>query len=332
LWFVVFGFAFTDTVEAERSSLGRVSLGSWVIFAGVVVVAVVVDIWVLHGRSRKVGLKEALAESAGWVGLALGFGIWVYFTNGRQAGLEFFTGYVIEKSLSLDNILLFLLVFQTFAVASKYQHRVLYFGVIGALVMRGAFVFAGIALLRRFEFVGFVFGGILLVAGIRMLWPGTVLGAGEEKWAISLARRMFPVADNVDGGSHFLIKRDGKWNATPLFLALIVVEVMDLIFAVDSVPAVLAVTRNPFIAYSSNVFAVLGLRAMYFALAALIPQLRFLHFGLAAILIFIGAKMVAGEHLRLSAGGSLGILAGILLMMAAASLLWPKSKSGVAPG
>lgn len=312
---------------------GRVSLGSWVIFAGIVIVAVVVDIRVMHGRSRKVGLKEALAESAGWVGLAVGFGIWVYFMNGRQAGLEFFTGYVIEKSLSLDNILLFLLVFQTFGVASKYQHRVLYFGVIGALVMRGAFVFAGIALLRRFEFVGFVFGAILLVAGIRMLWPGAILGAGEEKWAIRLARRMFPVADSsLDGGSHFWIKRDGKWNATPLFLALIVVEVMDPIFAVDSVPAVLAVTRNPFIAYSSNVFAVLGLRAMYFALASLMPRLRFLHIGLAAILIFIGAKMVAGEHLRLSAGESLGILAGILIMMAAASLLWPKSKSAVAPG
>jgi tellurite resistance protein TerC len=302
-------------------------VGSWVIFAAVVAGAIVIDVWVLHGRSGRISLKSAAAESAGWIGLALGFGLWVYFTSGRQAGLEYFAGYVIEKSLSLDNILLFLLVFQTFGVAAKYQHRVLYFGVIGALAMRGAFVFAGIALLRRFEFVGIIFGAILLIAGVRMLWPGAVLAGGEERWAVRAVRRVFPVADNVDDCAHFWIKVDGRWNATPLFLALVVVEVMDLVFAIDSVPAVLAVTRNPFVAYSSNVFAVLGLRAMYFALAALLPRLRFLHVGLAAILIFIGAKMVAGEHLRLSTGESLGVLIGILAIMVAASLLWPKRQT-----
>jgi tellurite resistance protein TerC len=299
-------------------------VGAWAVFAAVVIVAIGIDVGVLHRRPGRISLKAAVVESAGWVALALGFGLWVYLAKGGQAGLEFFTGYLIEKSLSLDNVLLFLVVFQSFGVAAEYQHRVLYFGVIGALVMRAAFVFAGIALLQRFEFVAVIFGAILLIAGALMLWSGGRHPEAEERWAVQAVRWVFPVADNVPGGARFWIKRDGKWNATPLFLALVVIEVMDLIFAIDSVPAVLAVTRNPFIAYSSNVFAVLGLRAMYFALAALLPRFRFLHTGLAAILIFIGAKMVGGEHLPVSTGESLGVLAGILAIMVAASLLWPK--------
>jgi tellurite resistance protein TerC len=299
-------------------------VGRWAVLAAVVFVAVAVDVWVLHRRPGRISLKAAVAESAGWVGLAMGFGLWVYLTTGRQAGLEFVTGYTIEKSLSLDNILLFLVIFQTFGVAAEYQHRVLYYGIVGALVMRAVFVFAGIALLQRFGFVGILFGGILLIAGVRMLWPGAQRPEAEERWAVRAVRRVFPVADSAAGNRHFWIKQDGKWNATPLFLALIVVEVMDVVLAIDSVPAVLAVTRDPFIAYSSNVFAVLGLRAMYFALAALVPKFRFLHAGLAAILVFIGAKMVAGEHLVVSTGMSLGILAVILAVMVAASLLWPR--------
>ena len=303
-------------------------MGAWAVFAAVVVVAIAIDVGVLHRRPGRISLKAAVAESAGWVTLALGFGLWVYLTHGRQAGLEFFTGYVIEKSLSLDNVLLFLIVFQTFGVAAEYQHRVLYFGVIGALAMRAAFVFAGIALLQRFDFVAVIFGAILLIAGALMLWSGGRHPETEERWAVRAVRWIFPVADNVSGGTHFWIKRDGKWNATPLFLALVVVEVMDLVFAVDSVPAVLAVTRNPFVAYSSNVFAVLGLRAMYFALAAVLPRFRFLQTGLAAILIFIGAKMVGGKHLQVSTGVSLGVVAGILAIMVATSLLWPKRVLG----
>jgi tellurite resistance protein TerC len=304
-----------------------VDVSSWLIFAGVVGTAIAVDVLLLHRKPGRISLRAAMAESAGWVALALGFGLWVYVTMGRQAGLEFFTGYVIEKSLSLDNILLFLVVFGVFEVAAEYQHRVLYYGVVGALVMRATFVFAGIALLERFAFVGLIFGGILLIAGIRMLWPGAPEPETESRWALRMVRRLFPVTDDVASraqGARFWIRRDGGWNATPLFLALVAVEVMDLIFAIDSVPAVLAVTRNAFIAYSSNVFAVLGLRAMYFALAALLPRFRFLHAGLATILIFTGAKMVAGDHLRLPTGVSLGVLAGILAIMIAASLLWPK--------
>jgi tellurite resistance protein TerC len=180
--------------------------------------------------------------------------------------------------------------------------------------------------LSEFEFVGIVFGVILLIAGIRMLWPRWRPSEAEERWAVRAMRRLFPVAQNVRG-PHFWVKRDGKWNPTPLFLALVAVEVVDLIFAVDSVPAVLAVTRNAFIAYSSNVFAVFGLRAMYFALAAVLPRFRFLHAGLAAILIFVGAEMVSGGHFRLPTGVTLGVLAGILAIMVAASLLWPKPQN-----
>jgi tellurite resistance protein TerC len=298
----------------------------WVALAAVVLGAIVVDVWLLHRPVERITLRSALAESAGWIGLALAFGLGIYLSSGRQAGIEYFTGYVIETSLSLDNIMLFLIVFQTFGVASEYQHRVLYLGVAGALVMRAAFVFAGIALLRRFEFVGIIFGVILLIAGIRMLWPGSRPAEAEERWAVRATRRLFPVIDEAPN-SHFWTKRDGKWNPTPLFLALVAVEVVDLIFAVDSVPAVLAVTRNTLVAYSSIVFAVLGLRAMYFALAALLPRFRFLHTGLAAILVFIGAEMVSHGHVRLPTAVTLGVLAGILALMVAASLLWPKPQS-----
>jgi len=306
---------------------------SWAIFAVVVLAAVVIDAWLMRRRpAGRITLKAALVESAGWVALALTFGIWVYLSQGRQAGGEFAAGYLIETSLSLDNILLFLIVFRTFEVAAQHQHRVLYLGVAGALVMRAAFVFAGIALLRRFEFVGIIFGAILLIAGARMLWvEARSSGEAEGRWAVRAVRRIFPLAENNASGAEgtrFWIKRDGKWNPTPLFLALVVVEVVDLIFAIDSVPAVLAVTRNPFVAYSSNVFAVLGLRSMYFALAALLPRFRFLHAGLAAILIFVGAEMASAGHFRLSTGGTLGVLAAIVGIMVAASLLWPKRVSG----
>jgi tellurite resistance protein TerC len=215
---------------------------------------------------------------------------------------------------------------------------VLHYGIVGALVMRGVFVFAGVALLRRFEFVEIIFGAILLVAGVRMLWPGTAGPEAEGRWVVRAVGRIFPTPEpvresvggagggNVDSseGGSFFVRHDGKLKATSLFAALVVVEIIDLIFAIDSVPAVLAVTRNAVLAYSSNVFAILGLRAMYFALAAVLPQFRFLHAGLAAILVFTGTKMVAGEHLRLSTGASLGVLAGIVVVMVATSLLWPK--------
>ena len=296
----------------------------WIVFGVTIVVALALDIGIFHRKAAPITAKNALIETFAWIVLSLVFAAWVYFSRGRQAGLEFITGYVIEKSLSIDNILVFLLIFQALRVQSELQHRVLYSGVIGALVLRGLFVFAGVALLRHFHPVVFVFGAILLVAGARMLVSATRKTQPEQNWIVRTLARVFRVSDEFHG-RHFWVRERGRWTATPLFLALIAVEVMDVVFAVDSVPAVLAVTRDSFIAYSSNAFAILGLRAMYFALASLLPKLRFLEAGLAALLIFVGVKMVLPERMQIPTEISLAIIAAIMLVAVGASMLPPKA-------
>lgn len=297
----------------------------WVSFGVATAAAMAVDLGVLHRKAHRISLREALAESAGWIGLALAFNIWVYFSLGHQAGLEFLTTYVVEKSLSIDNIFIFLLIFQGLAVPSQSQHKVLFYGIAGALVMRAIFVFAGVALLNRFHVVLFVFGAILLVTAVRMLLPGGHKVQPERNWLVRIARRIMPVTPDFEG-ERFFLRRAGKWNATPLLLALIAAEATDIIFAIDSVPAVLAITRDTFVAYSSNVFAILGLRALYFALADLLPRFRFLRPGLAAILLFTGAKMLASDWIRVSVGVSLAVIVGVMALMVTASLLWPLTK------
>jgi tellurite resistance protein TerC len=297
----------------------------WVGFSVAVVAAIAVDLGVLHRKAHRISLKEALAESAGWIGLALAFNVWVYVSMGHQAGLEFLTSYVVEKSLSIDNIFVFLLIFQGMAVPASAQHKVLYYGIVGALVMRAIFVFGGVALLNRFHFVLFVFGAILILTAIRMLWPGGHKIRPERNWLVRIVRGVVPVTPGYER-EHFFVQRAEKWNATPLLLALVVVEATDIVFAVDSVPAVLAITRDTFIAYSSNVFAILGLRALYFALADLLPRFRFLRPGLAAILLFTGAKMLASGRIQISTNVSLGVIIGIMMLMIGASILWPRKK------
>jgi tellurite resistance protein TerC len=297
----------------------------WAGFGVAVAAAIALDLGVLHRKAHRISLKEALAESAGWIGLALAFNIWIYTSMGHQAGVEFLTSYVVEKSLSIDNIFVFLLIFQGLAVPSQSQHKVLYYGVAGALVMRAVFVLAGVALLNRFHLVLFVFGAILLLTAVRMLLPGGHKIRPERNWLVRIGRRIVPVTPEYEG-EHLYVRRGGAWNATPLFLALIAVEATDIIFAVDSVPAVLAITRDTFIAYSSNVFAILGLRALYFALADLLPRFRFLRPGLAAILMFTGGKMLASDRVRISTDVSLGVIAGIMALMIGASVLWPRKK------
>ena len=282
-----------------------------------------VDLGVFHRKAHTISTKEALLESAAWISVSLIFNLWVRFALGPQAGLEFLTGYVVEKSLSVDNIFVFLVIFEAFRVPAKSQHRVLFLGVLGALVMRAAFVLAGVELLQAFHAVLYVFGALLLLTGLRMFLPIKRTLRPERNWSVRAARRILPVVDDYDGEC-FLVKRSGKWSATPLFLALVAVEAMDIIFAVDSVPAVLAITRNTFIVYSSNVFAILGLRALYFALAGVLPRFRFLHQGLAAILVFVGAKMTLSEWMPIPSVLSLGVIAGILGVTVAASLLFPK--------
>jgi tellurite resistance protein TerC len=321
IWVYTFrfaGFAWEPTSLSERGYL-------WVGFGVVVALAIGVDLGVLHRRAGVVSLRRALLESAGWIGLALAFNGWIYWGLGAPAGLEFFTAYIVEKSLSIDNIFLFLVIFEGLRVPGDLQHRVLYYGVAGALVMRGVFVFGGIALLDRVHWVLYLFGAILLFTAVRMLVAKEPDVSSEQHWLLRWIRRILPVTPSYSG-EKFLVRQSGGWNATPLLLALVAVETADIVFAVDSVPAVLAITRDTFIAYSSNVFAILGLRALYFALADLLPRFRFLRPGLAAILIFTGLKMVSGDWVHLSNGLSLAVIASIVALTIATSLVWPDGK------
>jgi tellurite resistance protein TerC len=297
----------------------------WIAFGIIVPAAITLDLGLLHRLARRVTFAGALIESAGWITLALTFGTWVYFSMGAAAGLEYFTSYVVEKFLSIDNILLFLVIFEGLRVPGYVQHKVLYYGVAGALVMRGVFVFGGIALIERFHWVLFVFGGILLITAVRMFLTGAASIERDQHWLLRAVRRFKSVKTEYEGDA-FFARQSGRWSATPLLLALIAVETADIIFAVDSVPAVLSITRNTFIAYSSNVFAILGLRALYFGLADLLPRFRFLRPGLAAILLFTSLKMLASDRVRVTVALSLGVVLGIMALTVAASLLWPGAK------
>jgi tellurite resistance protein TerC len=299
----------------------------WLIFFVTIVVALVVDLGVFHRKSHTVRLKEALLESLGWIAVSLLFNVWIYVSQGHPAGLEFLTGYLVEKSLSLDNIFIFLIIFQSFRIPAKSQHKILFYGVAGALVMRAVFVVAGVELLQDFHWVIYVFGAILLVTGLRMLFPGRRAKKPEHNWLVRVVRRFIPIHDDVDSPS-FFVKKAGTWNATPMLMALVAVEAMDIIFAIDSVPAVLAITRNTFIVYSSNAFAILGLRALYFALAGILPRFRFLHQGLAVLLFFIGGKMIMSEWVHISSLISLAIIAGVLGVTIVVSLLAPTKQTG----
>jgi tellurite resistance protein TerC len=301
----------------------------WVVFLVVTAASLAIDLGVFHRKAHRVQVREALIESACWIAVSLAFNTWIYYALGRAAGVEFLTGYLVEKSLSVDNIFVFLLIFQAFRVKAEAQHTVLFYGVAGALVMRAVFVLAGVELLQVFHSVLYVFGAFLLLTGARMFFSSERKIDPQGNWLVRAARRVIRVEDDPEGTA-FFVKRDGKRYATHMFLALIAVEAMDLIFAVDSVPAVLAITRNPFIVYSSNAFAILGLRALYFALADLLPRFRFLHQGLAAILVFVGTKMILSEWRPVPAAISLSVIAGILLMTVVTSLMFP-AKNGPGP-
>ncbi|MGH9705474.1 MAG: TerC/Alx family metal homeostasis membrane protein [Candidatus Acidiferrales bacterium] len=300
----------------------------WLIFAILVLLLLAVDLLAFHRQPHKIGIREALIESAGWISVALLFNWGVYYWRGPHAAIHFFTSYLIEKSLSVDNIFLFYLILRAFRVPEEFHHKVLYYGVLGAIVMRGIFVAAGIEMLNLFHPFLYIFGALLLGTGARMLRPRRKEPHPEKNWLVRALGRIFPVVED-DAGGQFWIRRDGRRFITSMLLALVAVEAMDILFALDSIPAVLAITRDAFIVYSSNVFAILGLRALYFALAGLLPRLRFLDQGLAGILIFVGIKMVAAGRVEISDAISLGIVAGILLLTAAASLLWPKAGAAI---
>ena len=302
----------------------QTSLAFWVGFNAVVLALLVLDLTVLHRKQHAISIRESLVTTLGWIALATGFGLWVLHQKGTEKGLEFFTGYLIEYALSLDNIFIFVLIFTSFKIAADQQHRLLFWGVIGALVMRGAMIGAGAALLRTFEWVIYLFGAYILYAGFQMLFhQGKDEADVERKLVVRLARRFLPLSSG-DHGGRFVVREAGRLKFTLLFLVLVAVELTDLVFALDSIPAIFGVTKDPFIVYTSNVCAILGLRSLYFLLAGAVKSLVYLHTGLACVLIFIGAKMVGEHFLPIPTELSLIIVGGILGVAVIASLLKTK--------
>jgi len=295
----------------------------WLVFNLFVLAAIALDLGVFHRRPHKMETREALTWTLVWVGLTVAFGLGVIHFSGAQRGLEFFTGYLIEKALSVDNLFLFLVIFRAFSVHEKIQHRILEWGILGALVMRGIMIAAGAGLIERFNWVLYVFGAFLVYAGLHMLFTKKEEMHPEQNAISRFASRRLRVTQDYDG-SHFFVRRSGKLFATPLFVVLVIVEITDITMAVDSIPAIFGITRDPFIVYTSNVFAILGLRAMYFLLAGVLGRLRFLTTGLAIVLAFIGAKMLVEPWVHISVQTSLAIVGGILLVALAASLLLPQ--------
>ena len=297
----------------------------WILFNLFVLAMLALDLGVLNRRSHRVSFREALAWSGVWIALAATFAVLVWFWHGRAPALQFVTGYVIELSLSVDNLFVFLVIFRYFKVPGQYQHKVLFWGILGALVMRGAFILAGVGLIRRFNWITYAFGAFLVYSGLKLLRQGETEIHPEKSPVLRLFRRVFPVTEEYVGGQ-FFTQRDRRY-ATPLLLVLLVVETSDILFAVDSIPAVLAITLNAFIVYTSNVFAILGLRSMYFALAGMMDLFHYLHYGLSVVLIFIGLKMLGSHYVSIPTGWALTIVLFVLGAAILASLLNPQKKS-----
>ena len=296
------------------------SLWLWAGFNLFILAMLALDLGVFHRKSHEVSLKEAVTWSAVWVTLALLFNNGLYFFRGPDPAIEFFTGYLIEKSLSVDNIFVIALIFSYFAVPAVYQHRVLFWGILGALVMRAVFILVGSALLAAFHWILYVFGAFLLFTGVKMALMRDTEIHPEQNPVILLVRRLVPVTASYQEG-HFFVRQAGRWAATPLFLVLAVVETTDLVFAVDSIPAIFAVTQDPFIVYTSNVFAILGLRSLYFLLAGVMGKFRYLKLGLSAVLVFVGIKMMLVDLYKIPSPVSLAVIAALLAVAIVASLV-----------
>jgi tellurite resistance protein TerC len=306
----------------------------WIGVNALVLAMIAIDLLVFHRRAHEVRAREAAAWSMVWIVIAVLFGAGVYTFMGRQTGLEYFAGYLIEKALSVDNLFVFVLIFSVFRVPPQYQHRVLFWGIVGALVMRGTMIAAGTLLIAQFHWILYVFGAFLVITGVRM-------AAGVEhdvdpahNPVVQWVRRLVPVASEYHGQKFFVRLESGgarRLVATPLFITLVLVETTDLIFAVDSIPAVFAVTQDPFIVYSSNVFAILGLRALYFLLADVVHRFQYLKVGLSVVLVFVGVKMLIADIYKVPIGLSLAVIAVVLGTATIASLLWPRPASPATP-
>jgi len=304
-----------------------ISIYFWIGFHIFIFLMLALDLGVFHKKTHKVPVKEALIWSAVWISLALIFNLFVLFEFGKTKALEFLTGYVIEYSLSVDNIFVFILIFSYFAVKGEYQHKILFWGILGALIMRGIFIFAGVALINRFHWIVIIFGGFLVYSGIAMLFQKETAVDPEKNAIVKFFRKFLPVTDTIHGNKLF-VRQNKKLYATPLFLVLLVIESSDLIFAVDSIPAILAISQDSFIVYTSNIFAIMGLRSLYFAVSGIMGLFRYLKIGLAFVLSFVGLKMLAAYfEFEIPIMISLAVIIGILTISILASVVIKEKKS-----
>jgi tellurite resistance protein TerC len=292
---------------------------AWILFNIFVVGMLALDLGVIHRRARTLSLRQALGWSSLWIGLAASFAVLLYVVQGRTAALEFSTGYVIELSLSCDNLFIFLLIFRYFQLPEPEQYRVLFWGILGAIGMRAAFIFAGVGLIRHFHWIIYAFGLLLIYSGLRLMFQRGEQVDPSKNPVLRLFRKLMPVTpEYVDG--KFFVRRE-QLCATPLLLVLLVIETTDVVFAVDSIPAVLAITLNTFIVYTSNIFAILGLRSLFFALSSLMDVFEYLHYGISGVLVFVGLKMLLSHHYPIPTEVSLAVIAGILAATIVASAL-----------
>ncbi len=306
------------------TSVGTPAL--WIGFTVFVVLMLVLDLGVFNRKAHAITVREALISSMIWISMALVFNVLLWKFVGKQHALEFLTGYLIEKALSVDNLFVFLVTFSYFSVPANLQHRVLFWGILGALVLRAFFIFMGALLIQKFHWIMYVFGGFLVFTGIKLLAQQSEDVHPESNPILKFFRRFIPMVDNYRG-SHFLVKEKGRTFATPLLLVLVLIEATDVMFAVDSIPAIFAVTQDPFLVYTSNIFAILGLRALFFLLAGIMGKFHFLKYGLGIVLAFVGVKMLIMDFFKFPVAWSLGIIAGILTLSMVISLLRPEEKS-----
>lgn len=305
-----------------------VPLTFWIGFHVALLVLLALDLGVFHRAPHEVSVREAAMWSVVWVLVALAFNWGVYVYMGPERGLEFLSGYLIERALSIDNIFVFVVVFSFFGVPAVQHHRVLFWGIFGALVLRGGLIAAGAALLERFQWVNYVFGAFVLITGVRFFFHRPEKVDVSRNPVLRLARRLLPVTESYEGNS-FVVTRNGRRLATPLLLVLLVVESVDLAFALDSVPSIFAVTRSPFIVYTSNVLAIIGLRSLYFAVSGLMKVFRFLHYGLALVLVLVGLKMIASGRVEIPIAATLGVVAAVLLSSIGLSVAFPAKDAAV---
>jgi tellurite resistance protein TerC len=297
----------------------------WVLFNIAIIGFLAIDLF-MHKNNKKIAFKEAITWSVVWICIALLFGFFIYFDRGQKSALEFYTGYLLEKALSVDNLFVFMLIFSYFKTPREYLHKVLFWGVFGAILMRAAFIFAGIALIEQFHAVLYLFGAFLVYAGFKMALDSEPQVEIEHNPVYRFFARFFPIQHQYEG-SKFFVKKVTGWVATPLAATLLAVETTDLVFAVDSIPAVMSITLDPFIIYTSNILAILGLRSLYFALEGCLDTFRFLHYGLGAILAFVGLKMILSDIYKIPLGASLGFIALAIAVSIASSLLIKDEKS-----